>query len=376
LTQNGLPKADPGPGDLKKILLIRLRRIGDIIMTTPAVALLKTRLPGTSLTYLVEEPYRRLVEGNPHLDRILVVEKRQKFRDFIKLILQVRRERYDALLDFHGGPRASWITFFSKAHLKIGYGIKHKGFLYDIRVPRGREEGDEGGFVHSVENHANLVRALGTAFEESAIPPLFLPDPTKEEVQRIRKILEEMGALQSKNVVLHIGAGNEFRDWGTENITGLIRRLARLPGVKIILVNSGSAGDKRAEAEILRELAAAGASDSQNIISLVGQLNLIEMKEVISRAALFVGPDSGPMHMAASTATPIVAYFGPTLPAHFAPWKAKAIVIEKTMDCRPCKQRRCVTADFRCIRAITPDEVFAACRNFLIPSTSPEGSRD
>jgi lipopolysaccharide heptosyltransferase II len=376
LTQNGPPRADPGPGDLKKILLIRLRRIGDIIMTTPAVALLKTQLPGASLTYLVEEPYWRLVEGNPYLDRVIVVKKNQKFRDFVKLILQVRAEGYDALLDFHGGPRASWITFFSKARLKIGYRIKHKGFLYDIRVPRGREEGDEGGFVHSVENHANLVRALGIAFDESAIPPLVHPDPTKEEAQRIRKILEEKGALRSKNVVLHIGAGNEFRDWGIENITGLVRRLARLPGLKIVMVGSASEVDQRAETDILEELAAAGASDSQNIISLVGLLNLIELKEVIARAALFVGPDSGPMHVAASTSTPIVAYFGPTLPAHFAPWKAKAIVIEKAMDCRPCKQRRCVTSDFRCIRAITPDEVFAACRNFLIPSTSPEGSSD
>lgn len=376
MTQNGPPRADPGPGDLKKILLIRLRRIGDIIMTTPAVALLKTRLPGASLTYLVEEPYRRLVEGNPHLERVIVVEKNQKFRDFVKLILQVRREGYDALLDFHGGPRASWITFFSKARLKIGYRIKHKGFLYDIRVPRGREEGDKGGFVHSVENHANLVRALGIAFEDSDIPAPILSSPTDEEAGRVRKILEDRGALQSKNAVLHIGAGNEFRDWGTENITGLIRRLARLPGLKIVMVGSASEVDQRAETEILEELAAAGAWGSHNIISLVGQLNLMEMKEVIARAALFVGPDSGPMHIAASTSTPIVAYFGPTLPAHFAPWKAKAIVIEKAMDCRPCKQRRCVTSDFRCIRAITPDEVFAACRNFLIPSTSPGGSRD
>jgi heptosyltransferase-1 len=373
LTQNGRPKTDPGPGDLKKILLIRLRRIGDIIMTTPAVALLKTRLPGASLTYLVEEPYRRLVERNPHLDKVLAVEKKQKFRDFVKLILQVRREGYDALLDFHGGPRASWITFFSKAHLKIGYRIKPKGFLYDIRVPRGRQEGDKDGFVHSVENHANLVRALGITFDESAIPPLVLPDPTKEEAQRIQKILEEKGALRLKNVVLHIGAGNEFRDWGIENITGLVRRLARLSGVKVILIGSTSREDKSAEAAILKAMATGRDDVTQNIFSLVGQLNLMEMKEVIARAALFVGPDSGPMHIAASTSTPMVAYFGPTLPAHFAPWKAKAIVIEKAMDCRPCQQRRCVTADFRCLRSITPEEVFAACRNFLIPSASPRG---
>jgi len=376
LTQNGRPKTDPGPGVLKKILLIRLRRIGDITMTTPAVALLKTRLPGASLTYLVEEPYRRLVEGNPYLDKVLAVEKKQKFRDFVKLILQVRAEGYDALLDFHGGPRASWITFFSRARLKIGYGIKRKAFLYDIRVPRGREERQKEGFIHSVENHANLVRALGVAFDESSIPPLFLPDPTKEEAQRIRKTLEEKGSPQAKYVVLHIGAGNEFRDWGAENIAGLIQRLARQPGVKILLAASGSAGDKKAEAEILKALSASGAPGSQNVISLVGQLNFIELKEVIARAALFIGPDSGPMHIAASTSTPIVAYFGPTLPAHFAPWKAKAIVLEKSLDCRPCRQRRCVTADFRCLRAITPEEVFAAAKTFLFPPPLSKGEKD
>jgi len=350
--------------------------MGDVIMTTPAVALLKTRLPGASLTYLVEEPYRRLVEGNPYLDKVLAVDKKQKFRDFVKLILQIRAEGYDALLDFHGGPRASWITFFSKARLKVGYGIKHKEFLYDIRVPRGRQEGDQGGFIHSVENHANLVRALGVAFDGSSIPPLFLPDPTKEEVQRIQKILVEKGPPGAQYVVLHIGAGNEFRDWGTENIIGLIQRLDRQPGVKILLVASGSAGDKKAEADILKALSASGPPGSQNIISLVGELNLIELKEVMARAALFVGPDSGPMHVAASTSTPIVAYFGPTLPAHFAPWKAKAIILEKSMDCRPCRQRQCITADFRCLRSITPEEVSAAAKTFLSPPPLSESEKD
>ncbi len=366
LTPNGRPKADPDPGALKKILLIRLRRIGDVIMTTPAVALLKTHLPGASLTYLVEEPYRRLVEGNPHLDRVFVIEKKQKFSDFVKLILHVRRERFDALLDFHGGPRASWITFFSRARLKIGYGIKRKGFLYDVRVPRGRA-GNEGGFVHSVENHANLVRALGITFEGSAVPPLSLPSPTKEEADRVNKILEGRGALRSKNVALHIGAGNEFRDWGTKNIAALVRQLVQIPGIKVVLIGSASEDDKRAEAKILRTVATAGIEASQKIISLVGQLNLMEMKELITRAALFVGPDSGPMHIAASSATPIVAYFGPTLPAHFAPWKANAVIIEKDIDCRPCEQRRCVTADFRCLQTITPEEVLAACQPFLSP---------
>lgn len=98
---------------------------------------------------------------------------------------------------------------------------------------------------------------------------------------------------------------------------------------------------------------------------MVGKLNLREVRELISRSALFVGPDSGPMHIAATTSTPIVALFGPTLPAHFSPWQAKAYLIEKDFDCRPCRQKRCIYEDFRCLRSITPDEVFQACLRFI-----------
>jgi heptosyltransferase-1 len=341
-----------------KILLIRLRRIGDVVMTTPAVALLKKHFPETSLTYLVEEPYRRLVEGNPHLDRVITTPPKQKLKDFVRLIGEVRKEKYDVLLDFHGGPRASWITFWSGARLKVGYTIKNKSFLYDIRVSR---QGPNGP-IHSVQNHANLVRALGAAFDEADIPPLFLPEPDAEEIERVQGILGKAGAGgagEAKVVVLHIGAGNRFRDWGLPHIAALIKRLGQIPAVKVALI--GGEGDQRAEAELL--------TTTKNIaVPLAGRLNLIEIKELIARAALFIGPDSGPMHIAAATATPIVAYFGPTLPSNFAPWRTKGsrtVLLEKDVPCRPCKQRECVTNDFRCLLTITPEEVFAACRPYL-----------
>jgi len=342
----------------QKILIVRLRRIGDVVMTTPAVTLLKKHFPEASLTYLIEEPYRKLVEGNPCLDRVIVIPPKQKFGEFVRTIREVRKEKYDVLLDFHGGPRASWITLWSGAKLKIGYAIKPKGFLYDIQIPR---RGERGPF-HSVENHANVVRALGVEFDDAAIPPPLLPAPKPGEVEHVQDILKEAGAAGvggTKIVALHIGAGNRFRDWGAANIARLIDLLARLPAVLIALL--GAEGDKRIEAEILKS--AKGA-----VLPLAGKLNLMEIKELISRAALFVGPDSGPMHIAASTPTPIVAYFGPTLPANFAPWgrkEGRTVIIEKNISCRPCEQRKCITNDVRCLLTIEPEEVFAACRPFL-----------
>ncbi|MFZ2054188.1 MAG: glycosyltransferase family 9 protein [Candidatus Aminicenantales bacterium] len=335
----------------QKILLIRLRRIGDIVMTTPAIAALRRSLPQSSLTYVIEEPFRRLVEGNPDLDEILVLPPHQGIFSFLRFIRRLRRERYDLAIDFHGGPRASRIAWLSRAKLKAGYELKHKGFLYDVRVPRSRQ----GAPVHSVENHLNLVRAAGVNVEEP-LSPLALPPARKEETERIEGLWTDRGFPGAKVVVLHVGAGTEFRDWGLENLAALAGRLAGLQGVRVVLV--GAAQDA-SRAEDIRKTRPA------EILSLAGRMNLIELREVISRAALFVGPDSGPMHIAATTRTPIVALFGPTLPAHFAPWKAGATLIEKPLDCRPCKQRRCLTGDFRCLRNITVDEVFAACTRLL-----------
>ena len=339
------------PGSAPKILLIRLRRIGDIVMTTPAVAALKKALPRASLTYVVEEPYARLIEGNPDIDATVRIPPHQKAPAFLGLVRRLRRERFDIAVDFHGGPRASRIAWLSGARLKVGYELKHKGFVYDIRVPRGRE----GAPIHSVENHLNLVRAAGIEVHEPW-PRLYLPPARPEEVKKVEELWAGHGLAGKRAVLLHVGAGNSFRDWGAQNLTALALRLAAVPGVRVALVGSK---EDIPRAEEMR------ARSGNTVGSLAGELNLIELREAISRSTLFVGPDSGPMHIAAATPTPIVALFGPNLPEYNAPWRVQATILERRLDCRPCKQRTCATGDLRCLLGITVNEVFEACRPFL-----------
>jgi lipopolysaccharide heptosyltransferase II len=348
LSQKELPKIESS--SINKILLIRLRRIGDIIMTTPAISALRSEFPKAHIAYAVEKPYRLLVEGNPNLDKILISPQEKTIRKFIGFVKGVRKERYDLILDFHCGPRASLVTLFSGARLKIGYKIKYRGFIYNRTIPRSKEN----GYYHSVENHINLVRALGVKVD--SLPPLDLPQARKEEEEKIRNFIQDNKLDGSKIIGIHISAGNEFRDWGTENLAQLIKLLTQQEGVTVVLL--GEKEDQTAEEEVLKRA-------NLPLLSLVGKLNLRELKEFISHSALFVGSDSGPMHIAASTSTPIVAYFGPTLSAHFSPWKAEAYLIEKDYDCRPCKQKRCLYKDFRCLRSIKPEEVYEACLRFL-----------
>jgi heptosyltransferase-1 len=298
----------------------------------------------------VEEPYKELVEGNPSLDKVIVLKKKQGIKDFFKLIRLIQKENYDVVLDFHGGPRASLITLLSGAKLKLGYRVKYRNFIYDIKLPRSVKS----GHIHSVENHLNLVKALGVSIDSSL--PLSLPQTRPNEVEKVKKFIDDYRLGGHKIITIHISAGNEFRNWGVDNWVQLSELFGQLPEVKIVLI--GASEDNKAEEEILKKSKA-------RLFSLVGKLNLRELRELICRSSLFVGPDSGPMHIAASTSTPIIALFGPNLPAYFSPWQAKAFLIEKNFDCRPCKQRRCIYKDFRCLRSITPEEVFQACLDFV-----------
>jgi len=342
------PRADAQPP--RSILLIRLRRIGDIVLTTPALGILREVFPAAFLSYVVEEPFRRLIEDHPQVDRAIVLPSHPGTAAFARFLLNLRREKFDAAVDFHGGPRAAWLTLFSRARIKVGYETGAKGFVYNRRVPRAAA----AGAVHSVVNHVNLVRALTGGDPE--IPRLLLPAARPDEAARIDRLLAEAGLAGSRFAAVHISAGNAFRDWDSSHYLKLIERLRGESGVASLLV--GSEADRAKESEIL------GRSPAP-LPSLAGRLNLIELREVIGRAALFIGPDSGPMHIAASTRTPIVAIFGPTLPAHFAPWRAEARIVETPLDCRPCRQRHCQSRDFGCIKGISADKVYEACRAFL-----------
>jgi heptosyltransferase-1 len=348
LTPTKPPKLDLA--SIKKILLIRLRRIGDVVMTTPALATLRQEFPEAHITYVVEAPYRDLVEGHPALDEVFVLPRKPRNREFLRYIQKLRRQRFDLLLDFHGGPRAYQLSLFARARFKIGYRIKYRRFVYDIRIPREPAV----GIWHSVENHFQLVKALNE--DLSSIPPLSLAPVQEREKENVGHQLSQLGLHPQRFLVLHIGAGNHFRDWGEANLSALLKKLLLLPHTAVVLIG-GPEDHKKAKALL--------EAHPQHLYSLVGKLNLREVKELISQAALFIGPDSGPMHIAATTSTPIVAYFGPTLPSHFGPWQTQASILEKDFDCRPCPQRECLHKDYRCLQTITPEDVAAAIHSLL-----------
>src|SRR5829696_4417523 len=160
-----------------RILLLRLRLIGDVVFTTPLIAALRRRYPDAHLTYLVEPAAAPIVEHNPHLNEVLVAPKRRgvaRLRNDIALALRLRRRRFDLAIDLHGGPRSAWLTLASGAPTRIGYTIAGRSWMYTEVVARTPDLTPR----HSVRNQWDLLEPLGIGGPDPSANPVEMPiDP-------------------------------------------------------------------------------------------------------------------------------------------------------------------------------------------------------
>jgi ADP-heptose:LPS heptosyltransferase len=164
-----------------------------------------------------------------------------------------------------------------------------------------------------------------------------------------------------------VSAGNPFRRWPTAAFAEVAARLAAGDGARRIIITSGPSEAEAAETVASQARTLAGSAAAGIVRS--GEFDLSELRALVGRAALYIGGDSGPLHVAATTATPVVALFGPTLPDRSMPWRDPAIgsiaIDAGPLPCRPCHQRHCVPGDFRCLTGISPTMVIAAAQTLL-----------
>jgi heptosyltransferase-1 len=353
-----------------KILLIRLRLIGDVVFTTPLIGALKRTFPDAHLTYVVEREAAPIVVGNPHLDELIVVDKSRgwrRIREDARLAFRLRRSRFDLVLDLHGGPRSAWLTLATGAATRIGYDIQGRRGFYTRLVHRRRGLHAR----HSVLNQWDLLTAIDgwpTTGADPTRDAVYMA-PDADAVSRVAKRLVDAGVDDADAlIVVHVSAGNPFRRWPEPAFVRLVASLAsRAPDRRLVL--SSGPSDRAAAARIAsaarEELGAAG---SHRIVDC-GELNLAELRAVIARSRLFVGGDTGPLHVAATTATPVVGIYGPTLAERSAPWRDPRIPTASVhvdgLACRPCDQRVCQPGDFRCLTTLQPEAVIAAAERLL-----------
>jgi len=360
-------------GEPASILLVRLRQIGDVVFTTPAVHALRRRFPDAAITYLVEPAAAPIVAGNPHLNEVLVAPRRSGIGGLIAdltLGRQLRARRFDLAIDFHGGPRASLLTWLSGAPVRIGYEVAGRSWMYTQRVARSRALLPR----HSVVNQWDLVAALDIAAPDPSATPTEMRLDHAAAAAVTARLARAGVSTDERIVVIHVSAGNPFRRWPFEHFVDLIAALAAEDSSRRIIVTSGPSEDAAAARVIAAARDRIGADAGTRVLSC-GEFSLAELRALLDRASLYIGGDSGPLHIASTTAVPIVGLYGPTLPERSAPWRSPAYATESVdagvLPCRPCEQRVCVPGDFRCLTLITPVQVVAAARRAVTRSSTP-----
>jgi lipopolysaccharide heptosyltransferase II len=356
-----------------RILLVRLRLIGDVVFTTPIIRALKEQLDDVWIGYVVEPAAAPVLFGNPHLDEVIVAARPRGFARVLTDLALARRLRSlapDLAIDLHGGPRSAWLTWASGAPRRIGYRVPGRSWMYTEVVDRPRDLRPR----HSVLNQWDLVAAMdprfGRAPDPATQPVEMVEDRTAAAALDARLAEWGLGPRETDTlVVVHVSAGNRFRQWPAEAFAALAASLVeRDPTRRVVLTSGPSDGD--ATIRIVRaareRLPDAGAR--KRLVD-AADLPLAELRVLLARSHLFIGGDSGPLHVAATTDVPIVALFGPTLPVRSRPWRDPAAVTECVdvgeLPCRPCDQRVCAPGDFRCLTGLDPALVAAAAERAL-----------
>jgi heptosyltransferase I len=352
------------------ILLVRLRLIGDVVFTTPAIRAIRREYPAARIAYLVEEESAPVVRHNPHLDEVLVIGRPTglaRLRADLALGRRLRAAGYDLVIDFHCGPRSSLLTWMTGAPRRIGFEVVGRGWMYTTRVARPRVLRPR----HSVQNEWDLLEALGFAPPDPAADPTEMAQDPAAAAAVERRLADAGITGDHAIVVIHVSAGNPFRRWPAASFVELIGLLATADPTRRIVVTSGPS-DARAAASIIQEARTRLPRARHDALPDCGELNLPELRALLGRAALFVGGDSGPLHVAGTTGVPVVGLFGPTLPVRSQPWRNPAFISENVevgaLPCRPCEQRRCEPGDFRCLARIEPRTVAAAAERALARS--------
>ena len=364
----------PARGRHVKILLIRLRLIGDVVFTTPLLGALKRAFPDSRLTYLVERDAAPVVAGNPHLARR---DRRRRARAGWRAFATTcgsrggcARERFDVVLDLHGGPRSSWLTWATGAPQRIGYDIQGRGWQYTRTVhrPRGLQP------RHSVVNQWELLdgdrRAGPAAPPDPARDPVEMPlDPAADA--RIAERLRAAGVGRRHEVmVVHVSAGNPFRRWPEPAFATLVAGLAAGDDRRRIVLSSGPSDrhGRRSHRRAPRGTTL-GPARARQVLDF-GDFDLAELR-ALDRAQPACSSAATPDRCTSRRrrATPVVGIYGPTLAARSAPWRDPRIPTESVevegLPCRPCEQRVCAPGDFRCLTRIEPETVIAAAERAL-----------
>ncbi len=334
-----------------KYLLIKLRYIGDSLLTTPVARVIKRGSRDSYVAFLVNKGTEELLYFNPSIDRIYTFSKDSSLRAKISLIKDIRREKFDVCIDFTSSDRGAFFAFLSGAKLRIGFyggSLLRDKLLYTsaVRLPSIN--------MHQIEKNLFLLNELGI---KSSIekPEIFLKE---EELEKGKTILINSGWNgQTPYVIFHPEARRWYKSWPAENFALLGDLVKNNFNIDVVICGGR---DDTVKAEYIAKMM------KEKSINIAGKTSIRELASIIKGATLFVGNDSAPMHISYSLDVPTIALFGPTDWESWHPVGNNHAIFSKDVSCRPCGHSRdCDKGEMNCMRLISVEEVFSKVCEYL-----------
>ncbi|HUI25885.1 MAG TPA: glycosyltransferase family 9 protein [Candidatus Kryptonia bacterium] len=334
------------------ILMILHGAIGDVVRALPLLTRLRAGYPGARITWAVEPIAAPLLAGHPALDDCVVFDRPRGLPAFMEFLGRIRRLRADVALDLQRHLKSGVVSRVSGAPLRFGFhrrNAKEGNWLFNNRHLPPLDP-----FGLKLQQYLVFADVLGVA----AAPVQFGLVPNEEERSRVQQMLEGRGGPLA---AIFVGSTWPSRFWFADRNAEVVRGL-RARGFEPVLL--GGVGE-RAFAEEIARLAGVPVSN------LAGKTNLRDLIALFDRSAVAVGPDSGPMHIAAAMGCRVISLWGATSPARSAPWGSEDLVIQGEAECSPCYKRHCPIGRV-CMQNITPASVLAKVD---VTTSAHEGSK-
>lgn len=343
------------------ILIIRLGSLGDVANTLPAVQALKERLPGERFAWIVEEPAAELVRLAGVAERIILFPRRRLSEllripwrwpalcaEILRLRREIRAQSCLCSLDFQGNLKSGLLVMLSGARDRIGFARGHC-----------REMNWLFNNILALPSSARLPRAEKAAALAQAVEPglELRPVSLAEDERNVERVAQFLQAFPGEGplAVLHPGtsAFGRFKRWPAARFGETAARLRRDAGARCVVTYGP--GEE--------ELAAEAVAASSGAARLPPKFTLGELIELLRRASVVIGADTGPLHVAALLNRPVVAIFGPKDPAVYAPYRTRTEIVRADLPCSPCTKRKC--DHVRCMECISAADVAAAAMRLL-----------
>jgi ADP-heptose:LPS heptosyltransferase len=342
----------------RRILCLRIERIGDLLMTLPALAELRALAPAATIDLVVGSWNREIAAAIPAASRVETLDAAWLARGSSGLsplavathAARWRARNYDLAINFEPDIRSNLALAVSGARRTVGFSSGGGGPLLDLAL-------DYDARSHTADNAVRLVRAALGASAESIDATLRIPDAARDEASRL---LAPLGT--GLKVGIHVSGGREIKQWPEARFREVAEHLVHERSAGIVL--TGAPGD-RAQMDIVRS-----ALPANRTLDLSADANLLTVAAVVQQLDLFITGDTGPMHLAHAVGTPIVAVFGPSDPARYAPRGVRDTVVRIDLPCSPCNRirlppARCTGHTPDCLSGISAAQVIAAIDDAL-----------